>query len=286
MVSQVMAFVSVNAGVLNKHGWCGSTAAALSSSLHVTRGCILRCERAVCVEDNSNASVLLLERVQAHRRVIFASVPSSGSSWLRSLVEFARGIASEHVYGLVGEPGTWHPRTLSFGRPCGTCSVQGELVRAATGNERVMIKTHFPFAQFNHGLDRQISIPALVGGVVKTVRSPNETRADCQRKNYAHVNAWSNEYFLKREHDFHKYWDGMADSHGLRVINVLFDRLSDPSYVLEILLELQGTFFPEITMERAQKAIKAFPHRASGTGHRAPGRTYSISGGRREAAHL
>ena len=65
-----MAFVSVNAGVLNKHGWCGSTAAALSSSLHVTRGCILRCERAVCVEDNSNACVLLLERVQAHRRVL------------------------------------------------------------------------------------------------------------------------------------------------------------------------------------------------------------------------
>ena len=177
--SQLMASVSVYAEVLNKHGWCGSTTAALSSNLHVTRGCILSCERADCVRDNSNASVLLLERVQTRRRVMFASVPSSGSTWLRSLVEFARGIASEHVYGLVGEPGTWHPSTLSFGRACGTCSVQGEHVRAATGNKRVMIKTHFPFAQFNHGLDRQISIPALVGGVVKTVRSPNETRADC-----------------------------------------------------------------------------------------------------------
>ena len=118
------------------------------------------------------------------------------------------------------------------------------------------IRSHWPVQ------DRLTSAPALVGGVVKTVRNPNETYADCRRKGYAYVPAWSFEYFLHRERAFHAYWDNMTQqTHA--VVNVPYEDLARPRELHRHLMVLREHFFPEITSSSASHAVAMFPSRAT-----------------------
>ena len=227
-----------------------------------------------CHGNSRNSTALLLAlasagHIASRRRVMFPTVPSSGSSWLRALVEAARGVASETVYHQEG--GRWHSPTLSFGNACGAFRLHSKgtcaTIHTAT-TERVMIKTHFPFATYLwwESKDRHLTLPALIGGVIKTTRDPRAAFDDCVRKNYAGVKAGGWNDFITRVRRFHAYWDGMALS-GIPVVNVDFAGLSSPRYVEEVLMQLRDAFFPEITPERARLAVISYPHRARNNTH-------------------
>ncbi|KAA8493238.1 hypothetical protein FVE85_8683 [Porphyridium purpureum] len=78
-------------------------------------------------------------------RVIFPTVPRSGSHFVRSVVERVTGIATESVYGSEGFDAKFSNRTQAYGR-CRQSFMPCEPgIRRGRGNEAVLIKTHFPY---------------------------------------------------------------------------------------------------------------------------------------------
>jgi len=114
-------------------------------------------------------------------RVLQPTVPRSGSSFSRRLVENLTGIATEAVYE---EGGTFSNRTQASGRECGLTG-DCDRVHRSYGNELVLIKTHFPFMQpefdekdcvskilmtVRHPLDNYFAL-ALTSGKGKTIQT-------------------------------------------------------------------------------------------------------------------
>ena len=204
--------------------------------------------------------------IDVPRRIMFPTIPSSGSTWIRTLVDMSRGIASEAVYG-TNEGGMWHPETMSYGHACGRTEghkLHSELctrIRGAVAPEAVLIKTHWPFANFIASADERFARPSTVGGVIKTVRDPRTTYSDCVRKQYAavHLNK-TFDWFLLQHQRHHAYWDAMA-ARNVRVVNIPFEKLQSIENVTDVLVRLGKIFFPEITHRRARLAVSLYPPR-------------------------
>lgn len=84
---------------------------------------------------------------------MLASVPRSGSTWLRTLLEYSTNISTEVCCW--GEGGNFSERTRSFGscqpiewangyRATPTAATCGRLRRSGP-KEPVVVKTHYPF---------------------------------------------------------------------------------------------------------------------------------------------
>jgi len=221
------------------------------------------------VLDSTTVEGLLLSSgVEVARRIMFPTIPSSGSTWIRQLVDMSRGIASESVYG-TNEGGMWHAGTLSYGHAwhthCGP-NGPGTRIRGAVSPEAVLVKTHWPFANFISLADERFARPSTVGGVIKTVRDPRSTYSDCARKKYAGVHNQTFEVFLQRYRRHHAFWDALA-ARNIAVVDIPFESLQSKPNVTAVLFMLGSTFFPEITPERARRAVSLYPPRgvASGT---------------------
>ena len=221
------------------------------------------------VLDSTTVEGLLLSGgVEVARRIMFPTIPSSGSTWIRQLVDMSRGIASESVYG-TNEGGMWHAGTLSYGHAwhthCGP-NGPGTRIRGAVSPEAVLVKTHWPFANFISLADERFARPSTVGGVIKTVRDPRSTYSDCARKKYAGVHNQTFEVFLQRYRRHHAFWDALA-ARNIAVVDIPFESLQSKPNVTAVLFMLGSTFFPEITPERARRAVSLYPPRgvASGT---------------------
>ena len=141
----------------------------------------------------------------SERRILLATVPSSGSTWLRQVVEIARGVASETVYAGWRKDvphRRYNPETYSWGHPCGTMTnalnPTGDptlprapmharfgicpLMRLANESERVLIKTHFPWASFvGEGEAELGNRPGQFGGVIMTRRDSADNLDACAR---------------------------------------------------------------------------------------------------------
>lgn len=95
-------------------------------------------------------------------RILQPTVPRSGNTFSRFLLENLTGIATEAVYG---EGGTFSNRSRASGRPCGVTN-DCDHIHRSSGNELVIIKTHFPF------MAPEFAIDDCVSKILMTVRHP------------------------------------------------------------------------------------------------------------------
>lgn len=95
-------------------------------------------------------------------RVLQPTVPISGNTFSRHLIENLTGIATESAYG---EGGSFSNRTQASGRECGLTG-DCDRVHRSYGNELVLIKTHFPF------LSPEFNEKECVSKLIMTVRHP------------------------------------------------------------------------------------------------------------------
>lgn len=103
-----------------------------------------------------------LRECSGNARIMFPTVPRSGSTLTRILLENATGIATEAVYK---EDGAFDKRTMANARPCGILG-NCETVRRGRGEEVAIVKTHFPF------LGPELEPDACVSAVLMSVRHP------------------------------------------------------------------------------------------------------------------
>eukprot|EP00041_Stephanoeca_diplocostata_P010528 m.167201 g.167201 ORF g.167201 m.167201 type:complete len:455 (+) comp18186_c0_seq2:406-1770(+) len=90
------------------------------------------------------ATGLGLEQGSDPLRIIIATIPRSGNGWIRGMLEAVSGIATSSIYAEIGT--TFSNHTHSYYQRCGwlnDCNV----VRHPSGNDPILIKTHFPFLQ-------------------------------------------------------------------------------------------------------------------------------------------
>ena len=75
--------------------------------------------------------------------VLFATVPRSGNSWMRSILEAITGLATGTVYNEFQD--VIEPRTKAVTHRCGT-GMNCQSVRISKGLDPFIVKTHFPFS--------------------------------------------------------------------------------------------------------------------------------------------
>ena len=136
------------------------------------------------------------------------------------------------------------------------------MIRSARAPEKVMVKTHWPFANFIDRADEGFAKAGTIGGVIKTVRDPRVTYSDCKRKKYANAEKKTFEWFEQKQRRHHEYWDAFR-AHGVDVVNIPFEELRSGENVTQWLMQLRAVFFPEITPERARLAVTLYPPRDS-----------------------
>lgn len=97
-------------------------------------------------------------------RILFPTVPRSGSSMTRTLLEIATGISTGTVFR---EGGAWNERAHAFVSSCGAVGDCNH-VHAPKGTEPIVVKSHYPFLEAKgvaFGND-------CVSGILMTVRHP------------------------------------------------------------------------------------------------------------------
>lgn len=77
----------------------------------------------------------------SYERIFFLTVPRSGNTFSRMLLENLTGISTDSVYDVEG---IFSNRSTSYGRPCGKTNDCDRIHRSSQG-DMVIIKTHFPF---------------------------------------------------------------------------------------------------------------------------------------------
>lgn len=112
---------------------------------------------------HGNPSWCSSNKSASYSRVFFPTIPRSGSTFARELIENSTGIATESVYK---EGGKYSLESKSFHKNCG---IHGDCsrVRKRNSGEPAMIKTHFPFMgpEFDETQE-------CVSKIIMTVRHP------------------------------------------------------------------------------------------------------------------
>lgn len=84
-----------------------------------------------------------LDASGSFNRIVFATVPRTGSTFTRYAIEKVTGIGTESFYDETTD-GNRSNRTGVYGKPCGAL-MDCEKVHRGVGSDPVAIKSHFPF---------------------------------------------------------------------------------------------------------------------------------------------
>ena len=225
---------------------------------------------------------------QVSPRIVLATVPSSGTTWLRQVVEIARGIASETVYE--GKQANAHGRryneaTFSWGHPCGimTRSSNGfqhdygespkpmharfgicPLMRLANSTENILIKTHFPAISSGPEELQRGNSPGQLGGVILTRRDVADNYKACLRRGFT---SDTMEEFAQSVKAHHTYWQRVTEQASVPMVTVDWEDLRSSNLNMSAFLldKLRDAFFPDITEERVNLALALYPARGHPT---------------------
>ena len=188
------------------------------------------------------------------KRYLFATIPRSGSTMTRELLEKSLGVATESVYprdelfigsankDIRGAKGTYSDRSRAWGKQCGLINDCGRCHRGSD-NDTVVVKTHFPFFAPTPRDDECIS------GIILTSRHPVDsylawwTYLEKQGKSnifkFRRQWKWSDYLDLWAQH--HRYWHAYATENGAPLLQFRYEDLCEsPKEVMQRVLEFVG----------------------------------------------
>eukprot|EP00043_Microstomoeca_roanoka_P003830 m.46018 g.46018 ORF g.46018 m.46018 type:complete len:407 (-) comp12217_c0_seq4:179-1399(-) len=155
-------------------------------------------------------------------RIVFASVPRSGNSWTRKIIELATGLATETVFPetfTIASPANaserltrqsdLNPLTGLYGSGCGIVHACGEVHRVTKGS--VVTKTHSPFLltkEVGRKVGSYVGTDAGVGTfLLLVVRNPLDNYdAWCRYLDLRNKERMSLDKFLDLWIEHHRYW--------------------------------------------------------------------------------
>ena len=209
-----------------------------------------------------------------------ATVPRSGNTLSRILLENASGIATETVYSNNQRGFKKTNRTHAFAPPCGGITGDCASVHRSRGPEPVVVKTPFPF------LTEPVTPPALphapsaqqcVSGVITTLRHPIDNyvawirylSAPTSLLGHPHNNSlpgttvnprvardgWPLDRFMQLWVQHHTFWRRFARLRGVPLLEYRFEDLcSDPRRVLPEVLAFTQMYSPTRQAQQARQA--------------------------------
>lgn len=201
------------------------------------------------------------------QRVLQPTMPRSGNTFSRRLLENLTGIATESVYD---EGGTHSDRSQASGSPCGLLN-DCDRVHRSFGDELVIIKTHFP------SMPPEFDEEDCVSKILMTIRHPVD--------NYFAWAASQNQGKVIKTLDFRKqltfeeyfelweahnnYWHAFAFSKKVPLLQYRYEDLCQhPSIVFQkvaefLSVDFSGTYDNSSRFQDCFLRNRAFPKAAS-----------------------
>eukprot|EP00471_Norrisiella_sphaerica_P000012 CAMPEP_0184478216 /NCGR_PEP_ID=MMETSP0113_2-20130426/299_1 /TAXON_ID=91329 /ORGANISM="Norrisiella sphaerica, Strain BC52" /LENGTH=310 /DNA_ID=CAMNT_0026855921 /DNA_START=144 /DNA_END=1076 /DNA_ORIENTATION=+ len=184
-------------------------------------------------------------------RFVFPSVPRSGNTMMRELLERSTGISTSSVFPEMTNK--LSNRSLFYEPPCGIIK-DCDKVRQVRKGEPSLIKTHYPFH------NPEFEIDTCLSGIVTTIREPvDEFLATryfyCFKRNSTFVSGKPSpetrkcrnlkgkgvEHFAQQWSMHHSYWDAVSRNLGIPLLRVRFeDLLEKPAAVIKKVTEFTG----------------------------------------------
>eukprot|EP00899_Mesostigma_viride_P028324 jgi/Mesvir1/8677/Mv02618-RA.1 len=197
--------------------------------------------------------------------VVFATVPRSGNSWTRALVEAATGIRTETIYASPNRPNN-HPLYGTRSARCEghlsfrACRYKG--ARRASANDPVLIKQHYPFLPEKYNITSHKATFFL-----NSIRNPVDNCGAFQdylrRKHHGKNVVTKFPEFAKDWASFFDYWAHPDDTDIKATPRHVFryeDLLSNTQQTLSEILN--ATCFYQklsLTQDDVARAVRLFP---------------------------
>lgn len=189
---------------------------------------------------------------QQYARILFPTVPRSGSSMTRALLENATSVATGAVYW---EGGRWNEQARAFIHECGG-NRDCERVHVSNGSEPMVIKSHYPFL----GQQDAAFGNDCVSAIVMTVRHPldnyiawmtflarqktdqplnGDTLIDVKKIRDGFTFA----AFVKLWQQHHTFWHAFAVRHSIPLLQVRYEDIcAEPKSSMRRVLDFLSVF--------------------------------------------
>eukprot|EP00730_Choanoeca_flexa_P015831 TRINITY_DN7356_c0_g1_i3.p1 TRINITY_DN7356_c0_g1~~TRINITY_DN7356_c0_g1_i3.p1 ORF type:complete len:442 (+),score=26.84 TRINITY_DN7356_c0_g1_i3:74-1399(+) len=208
-------------------------------------------------QDRSMSALAAMSVSDFPARIIFASIPRNGNSWMRQLVEAATGVATESVHHeryrvpvsidaseKITVTTELSLRTWTYGSDCGRGNFCDSVHRARQG-EPLIVKTHAPFlvkrstAAAHDGSDAGIGAFLLL-----PIRNPLDNwQALCRYQNRTGGGGppLTLAQFLEKWTHHHDYWQRHAQLHQVPAFSYRFEDMDQHrERILDIFLHQSG----------------------------------------------
>lgn len=172
-------------------------------------------------------------------RIPLSTVPRSGNTMLRRLIEYATLVSTEHIFPN-NEGGLYSNRTGTYGYAHGI--VEDTRVRRSCGNDAAIIKTHYPFQpQFLQGcISASITIVrhpvdnwiAYLMDMIRTGKVPDIYAAQLQLPFWKFHSLW-------KKH--HRFWLDIRKEMRIPIVTVRYEDLCRyPAWIVSRVLPTLG----------------------------------------------
>ena len=199
-------------------------------------------------------------------RVLQPTVPRSGNTFSRFLLENLTGIATEAVYR---ERGEFSNKSKAYGRPCGITG-DCDKIHRSSDDELVVIKTHFPF------MSPEFDEKECVSKILMTIRHPVDNYiawASYKGKGSIKTLAFRKQMNLGKYFELweahHNYWHAFASRRKVPLLQYRYEDLCQhPEAVFKkvsdfLTVEFKGNYNHSSKFEDCFLKNRALPKAAS-----------------------
>ena len=224
----------------------------MTCALVLLVGCVVLAHESVSVpvEECYMDATSIVPDTEQYERVLFPTMPRSGSWWSRKLIEAATGIGTASIFP---EAGRFVTEIGAHVLDTGAGGISTK--RPACSSTAILVKTHFPF--FGPG-----GFVPFFTHILQTVRNPltNFGAWESYRKKFTgRLSDKFRDYMMKWSH-FHRFYDTLVSrTHLSFITKIKYEELVSDTNATVSKMIANSRLCPQCTAESIRTAIELHP---------------------------